>query len=206
MKRLPFIVLCFVLVTFSPFGDSVLGDKNPQVGRDVFCGARCVRYVLSHYGHEVDLIDIVKELQWPHLERPVSLHQLMEFLEERGIYTHACRVGIGVDLVGDEPAIVHLRQTDGSDGHFVVWISGSNGRAEITDGLRAPWAISNDDLAIARSGNLILTSKSAIPDPRSRFLFSRYRSLFNCPPEMCGLAFGVVVFCLGYYVYRRRVK
>lgn len=201
------IAMCFLVVSFWPFADrNASGNDDHRAGRDVFCGARCVRYVLSHYGQEEDLLDVIKELQWPHLERPVSLNQLAEFLNQRGIKTHACHIGTGVDLIGQEPAILHLRPMHGRSGHFVVWLSECKGRARITDGLDVPSEISNRDLANLRSGYALLTSTSHVSDPGSRFVVHTYRSLFNWLPEVSGCGLAVVLFCFGYSAYERRVK
>ena len=185
--------------------ETASGIDKHDASKDVFCGARCARQILSHYGRHEDLVDLVRELQWPHLEETVSLNRLIESLEQRGVHTHACRIGMGVDLIGNEPAIVHLDSTDGGDGHFIVWISASADRATITDGLQSPRLVSTRDLATARSGYVLLTSNSPISDPRSRFLLQR-RWSFKYAPESSGVALGVVVFCCGYHVYRRRVR
>ncbi len=195
----------FVLGAISSHCETASGVDKHHASRDVFCGARCAQHILAHYGRSEDLVALVRELQWPQLEETVSLQQLTELLEQRGVYTHACRIGKGMDLVGNEPAIVHLDSTDGGEGHFIVWISTSADQAAITDGLHAPRLVSTLDLARSRSGYVLLTSNSPISDPRSRLLLQR-RWSFKYASESSGVALGVVVFCCGYHVYRRRVR
>ena len=132
---------------------------------DMVCGPRCVRFILSRFGKEVDLIDLVKEMQWPNLEAGASLEQIRSSLNARGIHTEAIRFSPDRRLRWPHPVLLFEDEADRSQGHYVVLVPGdpSESDALIWGGLegwrRGRW----EEVTRGFSGVALLTS----PDPIS---------------------------------------
>lgn len=129
---------------------------------DIVCGPRCVRFILMCYGHREDLIDLIRELQWPQLESGSSVQSLSVALERRGIHTRSVIIGRNDVVRWNEPVLVHL--TGSHDiGHFVVWLPGGNLRhVRIWDGLHGFRSLQPMEFAKVRSGSIVLTSRQPI--------------------------------------------
>ena len=102
---------------------SAQGQSNREQSFDqAICGPRCVKYVLDFYKPENgdDLVGLIRELQWPNMERGTSLADIGRALEKRGISTRAVRVPRGVFIDWRFPVIVHCQPNSSKIGHFVV--------------------------------------------------------------------------------------
>ena len=153
------------------FSNSHVCSANPGGGDDsqsrIVCGPRCVQYVLQHYGHDADLVDLIKEIQWPRLEEGASLETLSAALEARAVSTAALRLGSDVQLCSREPVIVHIQRRDGDaeGGHFVVWLPASNeAHVHYWDGLNGIIVEDRASFARAASGVVLITSANPITE------------------------------------------
>ncbi len=132
---------------------------------DLVCGPRCVQFVLNHYGVKCELINLVREIQWPNYENGASVEDLRKALETHGVYTRAVHVEGQLALAWQHPVVVCLRPLhDTSDvGHFVVWLPSSNGEPEmIWDGLDGVMSLERGELPLNRMGTILLTSPEPI--------------------------------------------
>lgn len=91
----------------------------PVLASDAHCGPRCVQQVLADYGQDVELIDLVREIQYPEIGRPAGMDRLQASLESRGIHAVAIRTGRFASVRWQHPMIVHVLTPTG-DGHFVT--------------------------------------------------------------------------------------
>ncbi len=132
---------------------------------EMICGPRCVHYVLEYYGVNEDLIDLVKEVQWPDLESGASFAAIEKALRGRGVHTCALRIDPKARLPWDYPIVLHLKAR--SDiGHYVVLLpTEGDGVPSLWMGLgcieEVPW----ERLARELSGTVLLTSPTAITAP-----------------------------------------
>lgn len=150
-------------------------SSNEPRGRslDQYCGPYCVQYLLkSHLDLHVDIVDLIKETQWPSLEAGADLQHLQECLNSHGVSTSALLVDHADDLKWPSPVLVHLKQAvdsaGSSDQHFVVWLPSSTGQQiEIWDGSNGLRTMTPSAFRSLRSGYVLLTSKHAITNSQS---------------------------------------
>ncbi len=137
-------------------------DRHEQQ-RMLICGPRCVQFVLDYYGHEEGVIEIVREIQWPHLSRGCSLADIEDALRKRGIHTQAIRLESRATLDWPHPVILHLSAGRNEMGHFVVWLPCSTGgAADIWDGGLRIRQVAQRSLSEQRTGFALLTSPKPI--------------------------------------------
>lgn len=127
------LIVTVVCLTLSSADATVTAKeaRNAESERDTLCGPRCVRFLLEYYGLEAngsnnDLATLVKELQWPVLEKGSTLSGLQQSLAARGIETRAETVMPDQPLRSRTPVIVHLTTPKDELGHFVVWLPSSS--------------------------------------------------------------------------------
>lgn len=129
----------------------------------VYCGPHCVRRVLQEYGIETELIDLIREMQWPAVEEGTSMQDLAAALTKRGLYAKAVDLDPQYDIEWDHPAIIHLEK-DGV-AHYVVWMPATkpmtSGRVYDNEGTEAVKPGRFDQL---RTGPVLLTSDKPILD------------------------------------------
>jgi ABC-type bacteriocin/lantibiotic exporter with double-glycine peptidase domain len=176
-------------------------EALPGAANDNVCGPRCAWYVLRHYGHAVDLIEVVRETQWPNLEKGTTLAQLQAALERRGVHTRAVDVPKDVSLCWNHPAIVHLRNARGNIGHFAVWIPSSNSRrVHVWDGLRGERTIPTAEFADERSGAILLTSPDSMRGTERIVVAPRCRP--GVMLSLVGLEIGCGSLLAGVFAWR----
>jgi hypothetical protein len=167
-----------------PAGQKPGGTRRPESssGGDAVCGPRCVQFLLKWYQDEkADLVDLVREIQWPDLESGCTLDAIDRALRKRGIHTFAMRIQPEARLQWPHPAVVHLKSQKAADtpprvGHYVVWLPGSSRvKASVWQGLSGVKTYRNRLLEERRSGAVLLTSPIAIDDPEAALA---KRSLF----------------------------
>ena len=152
------------LAMIGPF--ATVNDAASDSLGDNVCGPRCVRYILSQFGQDIELIDLVKEMQWPAMENGVSVQGLQQTLERRGIFVKAIWVR-DVELIRSPyPAIVRVERVDG-EGHFLVLNSMSNDSGKYWDGLSG--SCNHIPSSMKPTGEVLLTSPNAITDVGSLF-------------------------------------
>lgn len=95
---------------------------------DNVCGARCVHYLLRHYqGVAPDLMEIVRQIQWPDVSAGATLADMKDFLESHGVRTKAMKVAPGHMVESTHPCILHLRPSAPTAlGHYVILLPGSD--------------------------------------------------------------------------------
>jgi hypothetical protein len=176
-------------------------QKKALPNPDLICGPRCVQMVLSHYGHEEDLMALVKEIQWPELEKGSSLTDVGKALQKRGIHTYAMRLAPNAQLCWRSPAIVFLKG-NGPLGHFAVWLPGAQvGMDTLWLGMGKSQTARSVDLAQWCSA-VLLTASEPILDPN---LAVRAE-----PNNFSALAVGAVVMALAagllVVAFRRKAR
>jgi hypothetical protein len=137
---------------------------RPEMQRDTVCGPRCVQMILGQYGKEVELIELVRESQWPAIEHGATLAALEQALTKRGVYTRAMKIHPGAELTWKHPVLLHMNG-QGSSGHYVVWVPASKTRGPVVwdwAGGTREW---DRQTAALCSGNILLTAPSPIDDP-----------------------------------------
>ncbi len=166
-----------------------------------YCGPWCVEYVLKYYGHDADLIALIREIQWPDLESGASLDAMDRALRTRGLHTFAMTISPEARLNWPFPVILHLRGEGGSQGHFVVWLPPSRtDEAQVWWGLDGIHRVSESQLAAQRSGAVLLTSPQPIEDPPCAIQFKP--SAASMVLRAVGLS-GCIILALVYFVHFR---
>ncbi len=172
VRELPRFALSLVLIQAvcldglcaEPPASTRLGNLNELV-----CGPRCVQFVLKHYGVEVGLDSLVREMQWPDFANGSSVRQIQKALDSRGVYTRSIQLKNVGSFSAPRLLIMHLRGRQDNDnragGHFVVVLPESTStEAVVWDGLfgtrRESWA----DFQEESTGIVILTDSKPIED------------------------------------------
>lgn len=145
-------------------GAAAIAQEEAGAGEDFVCGPRCVQYVLGwHKRPSPDLVDLVREMQWPEIQDGSTLAGIQTALRERGLHARAVRLPPASRLTWKQPVIVH-RTTDGK-GHFVVWLPQPPGdKTVLWDGLIGERAVKWKEFARDSSDIVLLTSNAAIPE------------------------------------------
>lgn len=155
---LPWMILpMFLLASASPSRpaeEEFLANK--------FCGPQCVQRVLEYYGLEVDLLDLIREMQWPNTNAGSTLEGLSRSLEQRGLQTRAVALGPLEELAWTGPAIVQC-QIEGFL-HFVVWLppQGPGRQPRLWDGVQSDAFLARR-LERSLTGPVLLVSDREIP-------------------------------------------
>lgn len=100
---------------------SLSGTHAATLG-DNICGPRCVQLVLRHYGRSVDLVEAVREIQFPDIKSGASLADMRRMLEREGIPTAALSVPRGYSLNWPHPSLAHMPGR-GRLGHYVAIVA-----------------------------------------------------------------------------------
>jgi ABC-type bacteriocin/lantibiotic exporter with double-glycine peptidase domain len=93
--------------------------------RDRICGPQCVKRILEHYGYQVGLEELIRELQWPEIDKGTSLGDLSQALEKRGLHVRAIAYPEDVPIRWSHPVVLHFEQ--GEVGHFAVLFPSEDG-------------------------------------------------------------------------------
>lgn len=202
------VVLLFQLLT-SPiivYGGSDSG--NTASTSDFICGPRCVKFILSQYsrGEDLELLDLVKKLQWPELERGCTLNDIEELLKSEGIYCKSvyAKPHDLLTLRWNYPVILHLVDA-GQDnvGHFVVLLpnaDASQRSIKIWNGLNGYQKGEANQLKDQLSGYALITSPK--PLRRSDLVIYAPADTLLSQREITAL-FGVVSGGLAFLLYLR---
>jgi len=218
MARLSVVLLLFAACTLGLAQRAALpaGQDAGQTGRpespsggDPVCGPRCVQFLLKWYrDEEADLVELVREMQWPELESGCTLDALSSALRKRGIETYAMRIPPEARLQWPHPVVLHLKSHDaaeaadaaGAMGHYVLWLpSSSRAEARVWEGLSGVKTYPNRLLGERRSGAVLLTSPIAIDDPEAAVAKGN-RSLAVMVALIAGGACSVWLLCRLKYV------
>lgn len=98
------------------------GDLRPFLvdGRDNVCGPRCVWFLLNWFDRDCELVDVIRETQWPDVEKGTNLAKLKAALEGRGLIAVGIEMQRPALLASHYPGIVHLKADGQTLGHFIV--------------------------------------------------------------------------------------
>ncbi len=168
--------------------------------RDNVCGPRCVRFLLSYYGkgQDVELIDLVREVQWPDMKSGATLSDLANQLRKYEIHTAMLKVSPKAELCWRHPVLVHLKSTGDGPGHYVVWLPESTeSEAHVWSGLAGTSEVAVATLARKMSGNVLLTADTPIVDPQGAVLRTR-DAIFWDSAKVVVLGCGVTVVFFGW--------
>lgn len=194
---------CWLLATTLVFLAYDSAAEKAMPNPDLVCGPRCVQMVLSYYGHEEDLMDLVKEIQWPELEKGSRMADLETALRKRGIYTYAMKLNPQARLCWPHPVIMFVRG-NGHLGHFVVRTPAT------TDGMETVWlgmgksqTIFGGELYDLCDG-VILTSREPIGSPDSAVVLSGSFSKVVTSTAVIGIANLAIVSIILLRKHRRK--
>lgn len=142
--------------------------QAPAIAREAnefICGPRCVQRVLEHYGQDVELTDLVRELQGATVDRPASLAEMTRVLESRHVYAAGVRLSPRDlrHLSWPDAVIAHFNHGGSSVGHFRVLFA-DRAPMRVWDGLAGESAARTNQWAAHASGTILLTSRSPIAD------------------------------------------
>lgn len=167
----------------------------------VYCGPRCVQRVLREYGIETDLVDLIREMQWPDDGRGASMQALADAIRKRGLHAETVNLESGVDIDWTGPAIVHV-QNDGVP-HYVVWLPPDkpDAAARVWDHDVSPVVLNPGRFHQARTGPLLLTSRGPIPD--SAAIGHQVQERTQSATAILALIAAVVAFLTGWFAQRR---
>ncbi len=169
---------------------------------DLVCGPRCVQYILESNGQHADLIDLIREMQWPDLEHGVDLEAIDTALRDRGVHTFAMRLSPNARLKWPYPAIVHLARERERLGHFVVWLPTSSHDVDLWCGPRGVRRLSQGDFQAEFSGAVLLTAPEQIRDPELAVERDALRACLQ--PSLVGIC--VLVTCVCVFFWVRNVR
>lgn len=161
---------------------------------DVVCGPRCVDFVSKYYNRESDLMEIIKEIQWPDVATGTSMDRISQALGRRGIYSKAMYIEPSSPIKWHGPVVVHLKPLNSKSpdqiGHFVVWLPNSTDvNILLHCGLAGVQSGKASDFAAIRSGYILVTSDR--PISQSEYLSQLKGRLLWMSVAM--LAIGLVV-------------
>lgn len=112
-------------------------QRTTAAHADNICGPRCVAHILRHYGRPADLLEIVREIQYPDIKAGATFADIRSLLERSGIWTAVVHVPAGYSLAWDHPAVAYMRGQDESRlGHYAVVVSEPGGARDASwDGI-----------------------------------------------------------------------
>ncbi len=176
--------------SFAVADDAQKWMDSEQVPGDMVCGPRCVQFVLKQYGKEGDLIELVREIQWPDLESGANLDSVDQALRRRGVNTRALRIDPHADFRWPYPVILHLKGQNGL-GHYAVWLPSSTPeQSHVWISLSGVRVGPTKKLAESLSGAILLTSPDPITDPLSAVAIPAGQNLlFPCLALFCFCTF-----------------
>ena len=148
-------------------GDAVSMDADGVDPSNIVCGPRCVQYLLKHYGQEVDLIELVREMQWPELEAGTTMDTIEKALNSRGIHTLGMQLAPRARLKWPHPVLVHMKVEGAKFGHFAVRLPSSSDTVDLWCGLAGIQRVSEDELSKRCTGAVLLTAPKPITDVES---------------------------------------
>jgi len=165
---------------------------DADTSRDDFaCGPRCVQYVLRHYGSSVDLVDLIRELQWSDFSRGTTLAEIQGVLERRGLYTAAIRINDLARLRWRHPVVLHLARTRNEIGHYVVWLRNRRTQQVVWNGLMGEIELPDALPGLPFSGAVLLTAPSPITHPESALASPRpFLALLLLALGLCAMGEG----------------
>ncbi len=114
--------LLFSYLFLSLVVNDAIDLQDGDTPTDSFCGPRCVAFVLERSGVKADLVELVKELQWPSPEAGTTMLQLRDTIRRRGVAVTAVTLKPGQVPVLTGLAIMHHDDRTGTTkiGHYVV--------------------------------------------------------------------------------------
>ena len=159
---------------------------EPVPEGDTVCGPRCVQTILRSYGHEAELIDLVRDLHTDGVEKGTTLGQMRDALRQHGLHAEVVHLPAGATLTWPEPAILHLKplpspasgrresaESPASKptpalGHFIIHLGDNHGTTTIHDPLTGTLHGPREELLQSMSGDLLLVSQHPI-SPTTEF-------------------------------------
>jgi ABC-type bacteriocin/lantibiotic exporter with double-glycine peptidase domain len=177
-----FFITLFILNTLlllgkeNNHGKSENQNKEENTG-DLICGPKCVKKILQWYKKEdEDIIRLVREIQWPDVQKGASIGKIAQALEKRGIHTFAMKVKSSARIVWQYPVIIHIKpKKEQNIGHFVVWLPTSEKSVvSVYDGDFGIFEYNERQWSNERSGSVLLTSIEPIKTPYNSVVFGGY--------------------------------
>lgn len=182
---------CAQYILLSSLGVFAASERSVP---DEICGPRSVHSVLTLYGHEDSLLQLVTEIQPAGSES--SLHSLAHALSARGISSHALRIKSTSAVILSRPAIMHVTGADGR-GHFIALEpTSSRGVFVIWDGLNGTYLATAQELDALSPDVILFTSKDGDEPQEENIEAINHRiairwTLFACVPFVVAAAVSV---------------
>ncbi len=180
---------------------------DPAPEGDTVCGPRCVQALLRSYGHDAELIDLVRELHTDGVEQGTTLGQMRDALRQRGLHAEVVHLPAGATLTWPEPAILHLKpllpQASGAAsaprvptstmGHFIIHLGDDHGTSTIHDPLTGTLHGPREELQQQMSGDLLLVSQHPI-SPSTEFAVAASNPWQPTALTLCALGAAVALW------------
>ena len=146
--------------------DAAKTEKDRNLN-NIVCGPRSVQFVLKQFGHDVELVDLVREMQWPQLTDGASAASVIAALEKRGVFVKVIKVDPKAAVFAwNHPMILHLKpDVNESHGHFVVSMPRSTDeQVTLFDGLAGYYSGPYSEFRRKMSGIVIVCSPTPNAD------------------------------------------
>lgn len=111
------------------------GQHLQTTEADLVCGPRCVRQVLQYYGQSVDLVDIIREVQWPDIDDGARLNAIARTLRDHNVECTAFELSPQARIQWSGPVLLHCHTESGADHFLVLMPATARSSATYWDGL-----------------------------------------------------------------------
>ena len=162
-------IICVVAINMIVFVFTI--DKrdrslNFSDSGDAICGPRCISYLIWYYKKQnTDLLDLIKEVQWPDFDNGTSLKDLKIALEKREIKCKIIYADNLENIKWNYPCIIHFN-TSSAIGHYVIRMPASNETTTLAwMGVTGILSGPTSEFYKKSSGYILLTSTEDITCP-----------------------------------------
>lgn len=131
------LVMVVLLLSFENLVNAQELTANSPVNRDVdnACGIKCLQFILNeHFHRQADLMDLVRIHDWSHLQKGVTVGELLEAFHKERIEAKTVSIDPYRVISSDRPSVFLWKNRDSEIGHFVVLLPHANSESvEIWD-------------------------------------------------------------------------
>lgn len=164
MRHIRNVAHMWLLFSIPALAQQRIACAERSDARDLFCGPRCVWFVLVAGGQSMELIDVIRESQWPDVGNGTSVVTLQQVLKQHGVDSIGIQSGQASLPEWRFLSILHLKAGAGSPhGHYVVMLPW-NGTGDVTiwDGIDGFQIYSQEQLCAQSSGVALLTARASL--------------------------------------------
>lgn len=169
---------------------------------DKACGPRAAWYILKFHSRDVELIDAIREIQWPDLESGTSIEKIKNYLSSHDLHCETVALTPPSLPISPYPSIIYQKPVNGGLGHFLVlapWKAGEV--ATVWDGPGGYREIPARELVPTLSGIALVAS----PDSKVPAISNGNANRGALAPvwRWTPWALGVCSLCLFLFVIRQ---